>query len=1207
MRISLWCCWLVAGCLAAADGVALPADWSAGGVVRVTVPVASGERWLDGDLRLADDRWFSVADPVRIPPGEGAEIAVRLLPSAWTGDGALGPDALAAVSGFRPVLRDARGGTLGVAAPWRYDAGAPASPDLVRGQDGARLDRGPWHEVRWRLLAADGAPVETGEADVVAADGRRRPAFLAQPGRVAGDRWRARGPAVWVLRLAPDEAAPGPWTIRWRQGGRDWTGPWDPPAPLRRVPLADGPALPMPEPAVASDPGWIWRPTAVRFAGTPLSGPSVAPVFRWIWGAWGSRGGDLTAHARAAAEDRRLASGAVEIDLLPAWLGDERGVFRAGASPWAAADGPAHLLAGEDRVASLVRHQREVVARARAVPGLRRWRFGLRGAVDPTSEARLQRLAGDTAAWLREMDGRPLVTDHPAIGAWDRTDQDASRRPEWESFAGGTGGWRGVFAPVRTGVPGSDGSPALVLTGDGPQRPAAAAVLDLDAPLWNLDQIRADVRIDGPGLEGATWFAWVTDDGHRWFQRRIDWVPGKGRWTTLTIEMGDGWTASGHDQPWRRDRLRRIRQVGLSVYTLGASGQWTASIDRLRRFGWPRLENPPEATISVTSPPPAGVRPWSPIRIGLAATPDAFNPYDPATADVGCTIQGPDGRERFWPAAWIEPRTLVIEQGQEVVRPSGPGSWVWTFAPPVTGTWRIRPEARLRWQDRMVSATGSWLAVEVQGVPDVQLPIRVSARDPAWFETVDGTFFYPVGVNLRSPGDGRQNALLDASGPPARWVLPAGWRSEGVEPLGTAAFGHWFARSRAAGMNWARVWMAPWWCGLEWRRDWPGFNGIGWYNQDAAARLDRICDLAEENGIHLQIELQNHGMTSPLTRGNGGRGVDSQWRDSPWYTRNGGPFEHPAQTFAEGQAWIGLVNRHRYVLARWGWRTAIAAWVLSSEMEFTGAWEQEARGDLGRSPTTLGWVRRNLDWFAANDPQGRPVSVHFSHPWAAPDLWKMPGLGFSNSNAYTAFQNLLNQLGGGEPDIARACDQYLRTHFPPWDLGRPTLIGEWGGHWSEDDPTVLRQEVRHGPWVQAVLPVAGNTGFWWWLWLDAEDRWSEFAGPARFARAADPRGSGLRPVAVTGLQGARGVAAVGTNLVRAYVWADTPRPGAQVRVTGIPAGRWLLTAWSMDGVPGTAQEVLVSDGSLLLAPGPAGRTAYSAVPCPDPGAAGVSR
>jgi hypothetical protein len=1206
MRIPLWCCWLLAGWLAGADRPAPPADWSAGGVVRATVPAGPGERWLDADLRLADDRWFSVADPVRIPPGEGAQIALRLLPSVWTGDGSLGPDALAAVTGFRPVLRDARGGVIAAAMAWRYIAADPVIPEHVRGHDGTRLDRGPWHEVRWRLLGAAGEPVESGEVEIVAADGRRRPAFLAQPGRMAGDRWRARGPALWVLRLAPEETAPGPWTVRWREGVREWSGSWDPPLAVRAMPLAEGPGLPMAEPEAAGGSGWIWRPDAIRITESSLAGTSLAPVVAWTWGAWASRGAALTAHARAAAEDRRLAGGATEIDLLPAWLGDERGVFRAGASPWAAAEGPAHLLADEGRIASLRHHQREVVARARAVPGLRRWRFGLRGAVDPASEARLHQLARETAAWLREMDGRSLVTDHPTLGAWDRTDQDANRRPEWETFAGGTGGWRGVFAPARTGEQGSDGSPALVLRGDGPLR-TAAAVVELDAPLWNLDQIRADVRIDGPGLEGATWFAWVTDDGHRWFQRRIDWVPGAGRWTTLSIEMGDGWTGSGHDQPWRRDRLRRIRQVGLSVYTVGATGAWTASIDRLRRFGWPRLDRPPEASITVTAAPPATVRPWSPVRIGLAAAPETFNPYDPASADVGCMVVGPDGRERFWPAAWIEPRELVVENGREQVRPGGPGSWVWTFAPPAVGTWKIRPEARLRWQDRLLSATGAWLAVEVRGTPEVLLPIRVSARDPAWFETVDGAFFYPVGVNLRSPGDGRQNALLDASGPPARWVLPAGWRSEAVEPLGTAAFGHWFARSRAAGMNWARVWMAPWWCGLEWRRDWPGFNGIGWFNQDAAARLDRICDLAETHGIHLQIELQNHGMTSPLIRGNGGRGVDSQWRDSPWYTRNGGPFEHPAETFAEGQAWTALVNRHRYVLARWGWRTVISAWVLSSEMEFTGAWEREARGDLGRSPTTLAWVRRNLDWFAANDPQGRPVSVHFSHPWAAPDLWKMSGLGFNNSNAYTAFQNLLDQLGGGDPDIARACDAYLRNHFPPWDLGRPTIIGEWGGHWSEDDPEVLRREVRHGPWVQAVLPFAGNTGFWWWLWLDAEDRWSEFAGPARFARSQDPRGSDLRPVAVNGAQGARGVAAVGPRLVRAYVWSDRPRAGAQARVTGIPVGRWRVTTWSMAGEPGEVRDVTVADGTLTLEPGREGRAAFTAVPCPDSGAAGVSR
>ena len=65
-------------------------------------------------------------------------------------------------------------------------------------------------------------------------------------------------------------------------------------------------------------------------------------------------------------------------------------------------------------------------------------------------------------------------------------------------------------------------------------------------------------------------------------------------------------------------------------------------------------------------------------------------------------------------------------------------------------------------------------------------------------------------------------------------------------------------------------------------------------------------------------------------------------------------------------------------------------------------------GMLGITLGALGAI--SLAWFAANDPLRRPVSVHFSHPWQGERLWRMPGLGFSNSNAYTGFQSAMRRL-----------------------------------------------------------------------------------------------------------------------------------------------------------------------------------------------------
>ena len=236
------------------------------------------------------------------------------------------------------------------------------------------------------------------------------------------------------------------------------------------------------------------------------------------------------------------------------------------------------------------------------------------------------------------------------------------------------------------------------------------------------------------------------------------------------------------------------------------------------------------------------------------------------------------------------------------------------------------------------------------------LPITQS-DDPRYWQTSDGEWFYPMGITIRSPGDTRQNPLMKKE--------HSSQRSEDWERLGTHAYDRWFAKLSAHGGNYIRMWMAPWWGALEWNRTWDGYQGLGRYNQANAARVDRILESAKKYRIYLQLELASHGMTS--------EDVDEQWapsnkRDtlgSPYNALNGGPVARAAEFYSNEEAWKYHQRRMRYTVARWGWAPHIMSWVLSSEMEFTGAyWNEGMRdGRRGHSPTLDAWVERNLQWF----------------------------------------------------------------------------------------------------------------------------------------------------------------------------------------------------------------------------------------------------
>jgi len=1144
----------------------------------------SDDSWLELDLITADERWFATAAALMVPGGDHLErIEVPLSASAWSGrDGRLGGDALGAVRELRLRVHGGRGGgrlTATLTALALIDEPAfvveMAASGLVTRT--LNVDSAPlWRELRLRLVGDTRG--ERGTLDLIDAGGRHWPLFLEQPASVVAGAWRAQGAARWVLRLGMDELPTWPARLAWNDRDSTWISPplTLPLAQVGREPLAAAPACAL---AMPSAPAWNGHPAVPdgeRFLRGPASAlpTALAPVIAWQAGWTGFRGPDAVAHPQALAFDRCLVD-VIEIDLLPQALAEEHGAFRFGLAPWAKSQGgaweyPQDLLADDAAWPSWRWHAREVLARARAAPGLRRWRLGLEQPANRAADvARMRGLAGDLAALVSRYDRRPLLALHAHL-VEHRYQKDPAG--VWCGFEQGLQGWStgpGPLAarPATVEPDGSEGTRSLAVPLIDLGGVRVGGVLRLvDGNVANLDRLEVDLRATGPASAAVQWYAWCTDQHHRWYQQPIGRAPCSPRWSTLGVDFGvdAAWQPVGHAQPWDGDQRRHLRRLGLIAFVHGdPAGIGRVAIDRIRRLGWPDEAVPTLAiTDLVVAAPPTttGV----PIAADFALTVPARNPYDPEQADVAAEIVDPDGRTLRYPAYWSEPFALRMDGGSEQAVPTGAGAWHLRFSPPRGGSWRWRLVARVRWRDQTLRVEGEWRTVQVPDALPALAPLRVSTRDPRWWERTDGSWFYPLGINLRSPSDTRQQpvvaAAIAARGAPA----VGGLGSADPGPLGTRAYEHWFARMRAARMNWARVWMSPWWCGLEWNKAWDEFGGLTVYNQAAAARLDRVMELAGANGIYVQLELQNHGMTS--------RNVDAQWDadgrggvGSPYNRLNGGPCAAPGEFFSREDVWAIHAKRLRYTLARWGHLSHLAAFVLTSEMEFTGDWNESGAfaDEAGHSDVTQRWVERSLAWFAANDPQRRSVSIHFSQPWRGAKLWRMPGLAFSNSNAYTGFQDAHQQLGGPGAGLGVALERYI-DHFPPWELQRPTLLGEWGGHWERNSPDRLAGELHCGLWQQAVLPYGANVGFWWWLWVDAVDAWGQYRTIAAFVDGDDPRGRDWRPtkpaltnrdVSITGMGCA--------DAYRLYAWA----PGLQ-RKPVVPAVIDAGTVTLATGQPG---------------------------------------
>ncbi len=116
-------------------------------------------------------------------------------------------------------------------------------------------------------------------------------------------------------------------------------------------------------------------------------------------------------------------------------------------------------------------------------------------------------------------------------------------------------------------------------------------------------------------------------------------------------------------------------------------------------------------------------------------------------------------------------------------------------------------------------------------------------------------------------------------------------------------------------MSAVEIWLASWNLGLEWRGDWPEFEGAGRYNQVSAARLDAILDAAWANRIRINLVIYNHGMASPR--------MDSEWKDNPYNARQGGPLQDPLEIFTSAAAQRGQDSLRRYLIARYADHPAI--------------------------------------------------------------------------------------------------------------------------------------------------------------------------------------------------------------------------------------------------------------------------------------------
>jgi hypothetical protein len=426
------------------------------------------------------------------------------------------------------------------------------------------------------------------------------------------------------------------------------------------------------------------------------------------------------------------------------------------------------------------------------------------------------------------------------------------------------------------------------------------------------------------------------------------------------------------------------------------------------------------------------------------------NPYDSSIATVDAIITLPNASTQIVPCFYYIPATI---SGGTITEQPAQAKWMLRYAPTMTGSYTVRI--------RVIDANGTVNSGNVNFACVASTRkgfVRIHPSRTQFMRFDDGSAYYPIGFNL---------AWNNGS--------PAAFYNSYLTNMGTNK------------CTWMRYWLTDFARqALEWTNSagyWGGFfNGLGRYTQGAAAILDTVLYMCEQQGIYMQLVLQHHGQVSTT--------VDPEWNangsnpGNPYNSANGGPVPQasPGQWFTNNTAKSWQKKHYRYIVARWGYSTNILAWELFNEVEYTNG--SDADVDIWHDEMSRYLKERDINRHIVTTSCGGDNST----------------MSLFDNNAY--MDNLQYHIYAGSPieKNVHSMSQSLAaaTTKPIW-CGEFGLSGSYPTVASGDD---WGDHVRKTMWIGMFSEVPAM--FWYWdTYIDTKNLYSIFRPLGTFLTGVD--------------------------------------------------------------------------------------------------------
>jgi hypothetical protein len=513
------------------------------------------------------------------------------------------------------------------------------------------------------------------------------------------------------------------------------------------------------------------------------------------------------------------------------------------------------------------------------------------------------------------------------------------------------------------------------------------------------------------------------------------------------------------------------------------------------------------------------------LRVDLAAT--YKTPFDPDEIAVDAEFSLPSGRLMTVPGFFYQAFTRAQAGGADAVTASGEPEWNIRFMPPEAGTYSVKVVAR----DHSGSVTSPAIRFEAHPGGGHGY-LRVSERDPHYFEFQDGTPFFAIGENMAS------GSLDDFR----RWI----------SALGTH------------GGNYGRIWIGNPSLGLE-------YGPLGEYRLDNAWRLDQVMQFSEQYGVYQKLCLDwvRHitPPPPPEQRPANFSLPDFAYREDYAYrTANGGPCETMRDIFTNPEARRLFKARIRYIVARWGYSPNVMGWELWNEMNAIDA-------RAGRPEIVIPWNQEMNRYFKLVDPYRHMTTNSLGGYW--PELWALPENEFAQVHGYYGWHQA--------EDEYNARDMFLfmsKRLAQIQNYKKPYLFAEFGVMFNRPlieglprDPDGVH--LHNGLWTPMVFGAAGTGQSWFWRMVDTNNWYGHFQALANFAKDISWTTEGFRKLGVeASSRDLHVLGLLGRNL--AIIWVENanhtwwnavhstpvrPIENASLEVAGFTHSRYRVEVW----------------------------------------------